>query len=99
MNIAQHYVQELSQPEDRERFQRLFEKIADEYRLTRDIALKITAHENLLDGDRGLQKSVQLRNRTIVPLGFLQVSLLKRLRLVTQEAESSGVRYRRYSKE
>jgi phosphoenolpyruvate carboxylase len=53
----------------------------------------------LLDGDRGLQKSVQLRNRTIVPLGFLQVSLLKRLRLVTQEAESSGVRYRRYSKE
>jgi phosphoenolpyruvate carboxylase len=99
LNIAQHYVQELSQPEDRERFQRLFEKIADEYRLTRDIALKITAHENLLDGDRGLQKSVQLRNRTIVPLGFLQVSLLKRLRLVTQEAESSGVRYRRYSKE
>ena len=99
LNIAQHYVQELSQPEDRERFQRLFEKIADEYRLTRDITLKITAHENLLDGDRGLQQSVQLRNRTIVPLGFLQVSLLKRLRLVTQEAESSGVRYRRYSKE
>jgi phosphoenolpyruvate carboxylase len=99
LNIAQHYVQELSQPEDRERFQRLFEQIADEYRLTRDITLKITAHENLLDGDRGLQKSVQLRNRTIVPLGFLQVSLLKRLRLVTQEAESSGVRYRRYSKE
>ncbi len=99
LSMAQHYVKELSKPEDQERFQRLFQQIADEYYLAREFTLKITAHQTLLDGDRGLQKSVQLRNRTIVPLGFLQVSLLKRLRLVTQEAESSAVRYRRYSKE
>ena len=42
--------------------------------------LKITGHERLLDGDPPLQLSVELRNRTIVPLGFLQVALLRRLR-------------------
>jgi phosphoenolpyruvate carboxylase len=97
--IAHHYVKELSPAEDLERFERLFQRIAEEYHLTCQLILQITGHQNLLDGDRSLQGSVQLRNRTIVPLGFLQISLLKRLRLVTQEAESSGVRYRRYSKE
>jgi phosphoenolpyruvate carboxylase len=99
LTIASHYVQELSKPEDRQRFGRIFQQIADEYHLTRDLALQITGHQHLLDGDRSLQQSVHLRNRTIVPLGFLQVSLLKRLRQVTQEAEASGIRYRRYSKE
>jgi phosphoenolpyruvate carboxylase len=42
--------------------------------------LSITDHKRLLDGDPVLQQSVRLRNGTIVPLGFLQVSLLKRLR-------------------
>ncbi|MFM7580081.1 MAG: phosphoenolpyruvate carboxylase, partial [Microcystaceae cyanobacterium] len=88
-----------SKPEDRERFERLFQQIANEYHLACAITLQITGHQNLLDGDRSLQRSVYLRNRTIMPLGFLQISLLKRLRLVTQEAESSGVRYRRYSKD
>ena len=97
--IAHHYVKELSKPEDRERFERLFQQIANEYHLACAITLQITGHQNLLDGDRSLQRSVYLRNRTIMPLGFLQISLLKRLRLVTQEAESSGVRYRRYSKD
>jgi phosphoenolpyruvate carboxylase len=99
LTIASHYVQELSKPEDRERFDRLFQQIKQEYQLTRDFAMEITAHPHLLDGDRSLQRSVLLRNRTIVPLGLLQISLLKRLRQVTQEAETSGVRYRRYSKE
>jgi phosphoenolpyruvate carboxylase len=97
--IAHHYVKELSKPEDQERFERLFQQIAEEYHLTCAITLQITGHQNLLDGDRSLQRSVYLRNRTIMPLGFLQIALLKRLRAVTQEAESSGVRYRRYSKD
>ncbi|WP_353674850.1 phosphoenolpyruvate carboxylase [Synechocystis sp. LKSZ1] len=99
LTIASHYVQELSKPEDRQRFGRIFQQISDEYNLTRELTLQITGHQHLLDGDRSLQQSVHLRNRTIVPLGFLQVSLLKRLRQVTQEAEASGIRYRRYSKE
>lgn len=80
LQIAHHYVRQLSQPEDRDRFEALFEQIAQEYYLVRDLVLTITGHRKLLDGDPELQRSVQLRNGSIVPLGFLQVSLLKRLR-------------------
>ena len=97
MQIAHHYVQELSQPEDLERFERVYEQIANEFYLTRDLVLKICDHNRLLDGDPVLQKSVQLRNATIVPLGFLQVSLLKRLRQYGSNA-TSGVIDSRHSK-
>ncbi|MUL38857.1 phosphoenolpyruvate carboxylase [Gloeocapsopsis dulcis] len=96
IQMAKHYVQELSQPEDLARFERLFEQIAKEFYLTRDLVSTITGHKRLLDGDPILQKSVQLRNGTIVPLGFLQVSLLKRLRQCTNT--TSGVIHSRYSK-
>jgi phosphoenolpyruvate carboxylase len=84
LQIASHYIDELSPPEDLERFERVFEKIAQEYHLTRDMVLTIEGHKNLLDSDPDLQRSVQLRNGTIVPLGFLQVSLIKRLRQHSQ---------------
>jgi phosphoenolpyruvate carboxylase len=97
LQIAEHYVQELSLPADRERFNALFEQISAEYHLIRDLVLTITGHQRLLDGDPSLQRSVQLRNATIVPLGLLQVSLLKRLR---QHGNASvpGVIHSRYSK-
>ncbi|WP_017660732.1 phosphoenolpyruvate carboxylase [Baaleninema simplex] len=97
LQIADHYVRELSRPEDRDRFAALFDRIAQEYHLTRELVLTITGHKRLLDGDPSLQRSVQLRNSTIVPLGLLQVSLLKRLR---QHGISStpGVIQSRYSK-
>jgi len=96
MQIAAYYLRELSPSADLPRFERLFEQILGEYYLTRDLVLKITGHERLLDGDSGLQRSVQLRNGTIVPLGLLQVSLLKRLRQ-HQNTASLGV-ISRYSK-
>jgi len=97
MQIAHHYVRELSSPEDRERFEQLYEQMQREFNLTRDLVLTITGHKKLLDGDPELQRSVQLRNGTIVPLGFLQVSLLKRLRQHSNQA-ASGVVHSRYSK-
>ncbi|MBF2076165.1 MAG: phosphoenolpyruvate carboxylase [Synechococcales cyanobacterium C42_A2020_086] len=97
LRIAYHYVKELSHPEDRERLERVFQQIASEYHLTRDLVLTITGHKRLLDGDPDLQRSVQLRNSTIVPLGFLQVSLLKRLRQHKTSA-ASGVIRSRYSR-
>ena len=39
----------------------------------------------LLESDRDLRSSVNLRNKTIIPLGFLQVSLLRRLRDQTRQ--------------
>ncbi|MBD2095795.1 phosphoenolpyruvate carboxylase [Trichocoleus sp. FACHB-591] len=97
LQIAHHYVGELSEPEDRARFETLYEQIAKEYHLTRDLVLTITGHKRLLDGDPELQRSVQLRNGTIVPLGFLQVSLLKRLRQHRTSSTTAIIRSR-YSK-
>jgi phosphoenolpyruvate carboxylase len=97
MEMARHYVQELSNPEDQNRFDQVFRQIASEFYLTRDLVLQITGHNRLLDGDPMLQRSVQLRNGTIVPLGFIQVSLLKRLRQY-KNITTSGIIHSRYSK-
>ncbi|NEO70297.1 phosphoenolpyruvate carboxylase [Moorena sp. SIO3H5] len=97
LQIAHHYLKELSNPEDLERFEHLFEQIAKEFNLTCNLVLTITGHQTLLDGDPNLQRSVQLRNGTIVPLGFLQVSLLKRLRQHSNQV-TLGVVQSRYSK-
>ena len=44
-----------------------------------------TCKNKLLESDRDLKSSVSLRNKTIIPLGFLQVSLLRRLRDQTRQ--------------
>ncbi|HEY9629478.1 MAG TPA: phosphoenolpyruvate carboxylase [Coleofasciculaceae cyanobacterium] len=94
LNMAHHYVSELSQSDDRQRLEGVFEQIVAEYNLTRELVLKIAGHKRLLDGDPDLQRSVQLRNSTIVPLGFLQVSLIKRLRQHKNSATSGAIRSR-----
>jgi phosphoenolpyruvate carboxylase len=80
LELAHHYVLSLGRPENREAFAAIFTAIASEFGRTRDLVLQISNHTRLLDGDPALQLSVDLRNRTIVPLGFLQVALLRRLR-------------------
>ena len=80
LDLAHHYVRSLGRPEARDAFEQIFAVIASEFVLTRDLVLAITGHQRLLDGDPALQLSVELRNRTIIPLGFLQVALLRRLR-------------------
>ncbi|MDJ0616678.1 MAG: phosphoenolpyruvate carboxylase [Calothrix sp. MO_192.B10] len=97
LQMASRYVEELSKPEDKQRFEKVFEQIANEFYLTRDLVLQITGNQKLLDGDPVLQRSVQLRNGTIVPLGFIQVALLKRLR-ESRSMATSGVIHSRYSK-
>ncbi len=92
LQIAHHYVRELSEPEYRDTFEQMFMQINQEYLRTCQVVLKITNHEHLLDGDRDLQRSVQLRNGSIVPLGFIQASLIKRLRQHRSDMRS------RYSK-
>ncbi|MGF1568220.1 MAG: phosphoenolpyruvate carboxylase [Nodosilinea sp.] len=96
LQIAEHYVRELSHGDDIARFLTLFDTIAEEFYLTRSLVLQIADHERLLDSDPDLQRSVYLRNGTIVPLGFLQVSLLKRLRQYKDQA-ATGIIRSRYS--
>ncbi len=80
LEVAHHYMTSLGSIENREAFNRIFEIISSEYILTRKLVLQITGKSKLLSADPALQLSVDLRNRTIVPLGFLQVALLRRLR-------------------
>jgi phosphoenolpyruvate carboxylase len=94
LQIARHYMEELSHPDNRAEFEVLFDRITQEYNLVRDMVLRISGHEKFLDDNPELQRSIQLRNGSIVPLGFLQVSLLKRLR----QHGGAGMIYSRYSK-
>ncbi len=80
LDLAQHYVHSLGAADNREAFNNIFETIASEYERTKGLVMDITGQSRLLGADTALQLSVDLRNRTIVPLGFLQVALLKRLR-------------------
>jgi phosphoenolpyruvate carboxylase len=80
LQIAQHYVRELTKEGYEAEFNQLFEQIVLEYHRTREVLAKITEYTSLLDSDPELQRSVFLRNGSIVPLGFLQASLIKRLR-------------------
>ena len=80
LDLAHHYMISLGREDNRDAFQGIFDIIATEYTLTRKLILDITGNTRLLSADPALQLSVDLRNRTIVPLGFLQVALLRRLR-------------------
>jgi phosphoenolpyruvate carboxylase len=95
LQIAHHYVRELSHPDEHIAFNQIFDQISEEYYRTRNVILKITDHDHLLDGDRDLQRSVQLRNGSIVPLGFIQASLIKRLRQYTADGVNLRSRYSR----
>jgi phosphoenolpyruvate carboxylase len=94
MQIARHYVRELTSPERETIAFDLFERISKEMSRTKDMVLAITQQAQLLDSDPHLQRSVQLRNGSIVPLGFIQVSLLKRLR----QHREVGANRSRYSR-
>ncbi len=80
LELAHHYMTSLGSDEHKDAFHQIFNTISTEYSLTRKLVLDITGNSRLLGADPALQLSVDLRNRTIVPLGFLQVALLRRLR-------------------
>ncbi len=65
---------------DREFGERLMAIIRAEYERTRSAVLSVTGHEDLLDGDPIIQRSVRLRNPYIDPLNYIQVETLRRLR-------------------
>ncbi len=80
LELAHHYMTSLGAIDNRDAFNQIFAIISNEYSLTKKLTLDITGNSRLLSADPALQLSVDLRNRTIVPLGFLQVALLRRLR-------------------
>ncbi len=85
LEVARYYVDTLGSKENKDSFDTIFEVISKEYTLTKSLILEITGKNYLLESDRDLKSSVSLRNKTIIPLGFLQVSLLRRLRDQTRQ--------------
>jgi phosphoenolpyruvate carboxylase len=69
----------------------VFPALCDEYWRTERAILRITGQQDLLENERWLQRSIQLRNPYIDPMNYLQVALLRRLR-ETAGVEAGAIR-------
>lgn len=76
MQIAREYSR-LVNPEEVGR--RIFNRIKEEYQLTRDVILRITGEDNILDNNPIFRRSMQLRNPYIDSLSYMQIGLLRRM--------------------
>ncbi|MGP4041498.1 phosphoenolpyruvate carboxylase [Gracilibacillus sp. D59] len=83
IQTAQEYADMM---QDSEISSRIFNSIKEEYTDTKEIVLKITGQEELLDNRQNIKDSVRLRNPIVDPLNLLQVQLVSQLR--SQEEES-----------
>jgi phosphoenolpyruvate carboxylase len=77
INTAREYI---ALVEDQSIGQRIFNNIVEEYNTTKEILLKITGDEELLDQTPNIKDSVFRRNPYVDPLNFIQVELIKELR-------------------
>ncbi|MYL38185.1 phosphoenolpyruvate carboxylase [Halobacillus litoralis] len=59
---------------------RIFNEVVEEYERTKNILLRITGDDELLNHQPTIKESVRLRNPYVDPLNFLQVELIKELR-------------------
>ncbi len=58
----------------------IFERLRGEYQRTVEAVRAITGHDELMDDDPVIQRSIQLRNPYVDPLNYIQVDVLRRLR-------------------
>jgi len=66
--------------EDQQIANRIYERIAEEYRITVEIINQITDQSSLLERAPILKTSIERRNPYVDPLSFIQLVLLKKLR-------------------
>jgi phosphoenolpyruvate carboxylase len=67
--------------------QEFFPLIKAEFELTRDLILKYSDNQSLLEGDVTLQRAIMLRNPYVDPMSLMQVDLLARWRESNYEDE------------
>ena len=73
---------------------RIWDLVSGEHAACVEAVLNLTGHENLLDDSPVLQRSIRLRNPYVDPLSYIQVSLLRRLRLLSEDSpERDSVLY------
>ncbi len=92
MDIAARYATLVT---DQTMAQRIYEKIAGEYRRSVEILCRVTEQKALLDSQPILQKSIRLRNPYVDPLSYLQVELLKRLRALPPDSDGEELKAQR----
>ncbi len=85
MKIARHYVDNLVPPE----LHRIFELIEAEYELTVREVLTLTGEETLLASQPTLAHTLAVREAYLMPLQYLQVTLLQRVRAASAAGEPS----------
>ncbi|WDH98166.1 phosphoenolpyruvate carboxylase [Paenibacillus urinalis] len=82
MNISKQYT---SMVQDDVIRARVKGKILEEYELTKELLLKITGQQDILDNVPVIQESIRLRNPYVDPLSYLQVQLLTELRALREQ--------------
>ncbi len=87
-DISQHY-REL---ENSSTGSHIHERIAEDFRKARDMILRITGQNDLLDSNPVIQKSIFLRNPYTDVLNLLQIELIKRYRAAEQEETQDALR-------
>jgi phosphoenolpyruvate carboxylase len=75
----------------------IFARIRAEYDRTREAVLAVTGHDELMDADPVIQRSIQLRNPYVDPLNYIQVEMLRRLRALPDPEGSEAERLREVS--
>jgi phosphoenolpyruvate carboxylase len=83
LRISENYTSLVSNPRARER---LWRRISDEHDTCVAALLSITGNQNLLDDSPVLQRSIRLRNPYVDPLSYIQVALLRRLRVLNADS-------------
>jgi phosphoenolpyruvate carboxylase len=84
--IAREYL--LALVDDASLRDRFFGMIEAEFARTREAVLRISGQRQLLDNERTLQQSIQLRNPYIDPMNFIQVEMIRRLRSQTGDPDT-----------
>jgi phosphoenolpyruvate carboxylase len=74
--------------------ERIFAQIHAEYERTRDAILAISGHQALMDADPIIQRSVHLRNPYVDPLNYIQIEMLRRLRVLPDPDSPAAERVR-----
>lgn len=70
---------------------RIFKLIEDEFKLTRELILKITKQDDILENVPVIQESIRLRNPYVDPLSYLQVQLLSELRALRDKGDDDAM--------
>jgi phosphoenolpyruvate carboxylase len=75
---------------DRKFADHIFSMILEEYKRTRAALLAISGHQELMDAEPVIQRSVHLRNPYVDPLNYIQVEMLRRLRALPNQESAAA---------